>query len=188
MKKPLLGPRTLVYENPYQKIYRVEVDFGPFSKEYFVLATGRKAGIIVTRGGQVLLVRQYRLLIDRASWEIPGGKVDDHETPAEAAVRECFEESGVHCLNPQPLLAFQAGLDTSDNPTHLFFADTFTEPQDKQEFHPDEVCGIEWVPLSRCIEMINAGDIADSFSIIALLAYQAHLLGHLSWSGRTHNG
>lgn len=28
-------------------------------------------------------------------WLPPGGKVDNHETPDEAAVRECFEETGI---------------------------------------------------------------------------------------------
>ena len=28
-------------------------------------------------------------------WEFPGGKISDGETPADAAVRECYEETGV---------------------------------------------------------------------------------------------
>jgi len=28
-------------------------------------------------------------------WEFPGGKIQSNETPAEAAARECFEETGV---------------------------------------------------------------------------------------------
>ncbi len=31
-------------------------------------------------------------------WEFPGGKVEPGETPAEAAVRECYEETGVECV------------------------------------------------------------------------------------------
>ena len=188
MNKPLVSPRALVYQNPYQKIFRVEANFGQFSKEYYVLATGEKAGIVVIREDQVLLVRQYRLLIDRMSWEIPGGKVDEHEPPAEAAIRECFEESGIQCTNVRPLLFYQPGLDTSDNPTHLFYTDTFTETAGTQHFHPDEVCGVEWIPLTRCLEMIGRRDIVDSFSIIALLACHSHLLGHMTWSDGVANG
>ncbi len=52
----------------------------------------------------VALVRhEGRLLIGRRGndgplagyWEFPGGKVEPGETPAEAAVRECLEETGL---------------------------------------------------------------------------------------------
>ena len=79
-----------------------------------------RAGLVVVREGQVLMVQQYRLIIDGLSWEIPGGAVDDDETPAEAALRECFEETGIQCTHPQPLLFFHMSVDTIYNPTHLF--------------------------------------------------------------------
>jgi ADP-ribose pyrophosphatase len=188
MDKPVLGPRRLVYENPYQRIFRVEADFGQFLKEYYVLATGRKAGVVVVRDDQVLLVRQYRLLLNGVSWEIPGGKVDDPETPAEAAIRECFEESGIQCTNLRPLLFCMPGLDTADNPTYLFFTDTFAEPGGSSHFHQGEICDFGWMPLSRSFEMISRREIVDSFTIIALLAYQSHLSGHLKSAESVDNG
>jgi 8-oxo-dGTP diphosphatase len=42
--------------------------------------------------GRLLLVRRC----DSGAWELPGGRVDVGETAVEAAVRETFEESGVH--------------------------------------------------------------------------------------------
>ncbi len=41
--------------------------------------------------GQFLMIHNRKL--DR--WVPPGGKVERHETPDEAAVRECFEETGI---------------------------------------------------------------------------------------------
>jgi 8-oxo-dGTP pyrophosphatase MutT (NUDIX family) len=42
---------------------------------------------------------ERRLLLGRDSemafWSLPGGAVDPHEQPADAAVRECFEETGL---------------------------------------------------------------------------------------------
>src|SRR5712692_2294872 len=99
LQSPRIGPRELLYEDKYQQIYRVIADFGPFTKEYFVRDTGERAGVVVLSDDSVLLVRQYRLLLDDLSWEIPGGKVDDGETPKEAAIRECLEETGVLCHN-----------------------------------------------------------------------------------------
>jgi len=125
----------------------------------------------VDRGGETLLVRQYRLLIDRVSWEIPGGAVDEGERPDHAAVRECLEETGIRCLNPRPLVFYQVGLDTIYSPTHIFYSTDIANVPEPQQVHTQEVHGWEWIPLERCIEMIFTQQIVDSFSILSLLAY-----------------
>ena len=42
--------------------------------------------------------RKFLMLLNKKlnKWVPPGGKVDCNETPDEAAIRECFEETGVH--------------------------------------------------------------------------------------------
>lgn len=42
--------------------------------------------------------KRFLMLLNRKlnKWVPPGGKVDRNETPDEAALRECFEETGVH--------------------------------------------------------------------------------------------
>jgi 8-oxo-dGTP pyrophosphatase MutT (NUDIX family) len=117
-------------------------------------------------------VRQYRLLLDRISLEIPGGRVNEDETPADAAVRECLEETGVRCHELKPLLVFQPGLDTLHNPTHLFFSEECEEVGERF-IHREEVTDTSWIPLSECKAMIFSGQIVDSLSIISLLAYLA---------------
>jgi ADP-ribose pyrophosphatase YjhB (NUDIX family) len=52
------------------------------------------AGVIVERDGEVLLVRR-RLNPRRGLWSFPAGFVDFDELPAEAARRECQEETGL---------------------------------------------------------------------------------------------
>ena len=163
--------RQLVYENRYQQITRVCVDCGTFEKEYFVTDTGTRAGIVAARGDSILLVRQYRLLIDAVSWEIPGGKVDGGEAPEAAALRECLEETGVVCRNPRPLLLYNVSLDTTHNPTHLFYSTEVSTEVDAGAVHREEVSGAEWVSLTKCIQMVSRQEIRDVFSIVAVLAY-----------------
>ena len=169
---PLIGPRKLLYQDKYQQIYNVTADFGSFTKEYFVREGGRKAGIVAVRGDSVLLVKQYRLLINGLSLEIPAGKIDEGELPEQAAVRECLEETGVRCLNPQPLIFYHMGLDITHSPNHVFYSHQISEGYEPSQVHEDEVSGFEWVPLSDCIEMIFRGEILDGFTVIALLAHQ----------------
>ena len=52
------------------------------------------AGVLVEREGKVLLVRR-RLEPRQGEWTLPAGFVDLDEHPAEAAVRECREETGL---------------------------------------------------------------------------------------------
>ncbi|MGC9334392.1 MAG: NUDIX domain-containing protein [Anaerolineae bacterium] len=52
------------------------------------------AAVIVEHDGEVLLVRR-RLNPRRGLWSLPAGFVDFDETPAQAAVRECREETGL---------------------------------------------------------------------------------------------
>jgi 8-oxo-dGTP pyrophosphatase MutT (NUDIX family) len=171
MPPPKIGPKELVHENDFYQIVRVPVDFGGFTKEYFVREDGKHVGMVVVRGDTVLLVRQYRLLIDDLSWEIPGGGVDEGEEPEQAAVRECAEETGLLCRNLKPVIRFHLGLDNIHNPTWVFYSDDF-EDTGKADNDPKEVIESKWVPLDDCIEMIYSQQISGAFSIVALLAYQ----------------
>ncbi|MBL9128767.1 MAG: NUDIX hydrolase [Verrucomicrobiales bacterium] len=171
MLAPRIGPRQIVYRNAYQEVHRVDVAFEGFSKQYFVTEVGSRAGLVLVDGDRILLVRQYRFLIDAVGWEIPGGRIDDSESPAEAAAREVLEETGLRCHDLRPLLFFHPGLDTFHNPSHLFYS---RRHERVAPFRPDprEVTECVWVPLRECLGMVFDGRIVDSLSIAGLLAYQ----------------
>ncbi|MES2906548.1 MAG: NUDIX domain-containing protein, partial [Pseudomonadota bacterium] len=59
-----------------------------------LLARGFTLGVraVVLKGDDVLLVRHTYM----DGWYLPGGGVDRGEALEKAAVRECFEEVGVH--------------------------------------------------------------------------------------------
>lgn len=64
-------------------------------KEYVVLDSPNWVNIIpITSEGKIILVRQYRHGTDTITYEIPGGLVEIDEKPADAALRECKEETG----------------------------------------------------------------------------------------------
>ena len=46
---------------------------------------------VINQDQKLLMIKHKKL----GKWCPPGGKVDNNETPDEAAVRECFEETGV---------------------------------------------------------------------------------------------
>jgi 8-oxo-dGTP pyrophosphatase MutT (NUDIX family) len=56
---------------------------------------------VVCRDGKLLLVEHF--LNDRDFYNLPGGGIEDGETPAEAALRELEEEAGVKGKIVRPL-------------------------------------------------------------------------------------
>lgn len=157
----------IVYRDRCRSIERVVAQFDGFEKEYFVSDHGQRAAVVVVVEGAVLLTRQYRLLINRLSYEIPGGGVGAGEQPAVAAARECLEETGVECSELEPLIEYEAGLDIWRNPTRVFCAHA------AREVLPERAAHRMWVPLQECLGMIFAQRIKDSLSVIGLLAYAA---------------
>lgn len=170
MDEPITGRREVVYQNQYQQIYRISAQFADHAKVFFVNDYGRRVGVVIARGEDVLLVRQYRFLINKMAWEIPGGKVDPGESPEVAAIREAQEEAHLNCRNLRPLLYFHPGLDTFDNPTFMYLAQDFEEIQPDSD-HQHEVSEQVWVNLEQCIKMIYAGQIVDSLTVAALFAW-----------------
>jgi 8-oxo-dGTP diphosphatase len=52
-------------------------------------------GVVVRYGDQIALVREQYDTWDREHWNLPSGAVEPGETPAEGAVRELHEETGL---------------------------------------------------------------------------------------------
>jgi 8-oxo-dGTP diphosphatase len=51
---------------------------------------------VVQRNGRLLLVRLTDLTASPGAWSLPGGGIEHGEHPAEAVVRELYEETGLH--------------------------------------------------------------------------------------------
>jgi 8-oxo-dGTP pyrophosphatase MutT (NUDIX family) len=169
MRRKRTEDRGIVYANPFMKVRHSHVEFGDHSKDYYVVEFGPRAGVILRRDGRVLLVRQYRFLVDGLSWELPGGTVDAGEDLQVGARRECAEETGIECLRLEPLLVYYPGLDNVDNRTTVFLCDEF---RDSQAFRasPSEVRSLEWVALPEAMGMIRGGRILDAMTIAGLQA------------------
>ena len=70
----------------------------------------RKAAVIiapVTRDGQIVLIRQERIPIRAAIWEMPSGQIDGpaQETAEQVALRELREEAGYELAKDGQLIA-----------------------------------------------------------------------------------
>ncbi len=64
------------------------------------------AGVVINEQGEVLLQRRS----DNGQWALPGGALDPGEEPAEAVVREVWEETAV-LVQPERVVAIHGGED-----------------------------------------------------------------------------
>jgi len=180
---PRIAARSLVHQNPFATVSAVHADFGSFTKDYYVVDFGPRAGIVAAKEGRVLLTAQYRFLLDRVAWEIPGGRVDDGESPEQAAQRECLEETGFSCDDLHPLVTYRPGLDNVENLTSVFYSERV---EARRPFQPDpaEVLSLAWVPLEDCVSLILEQRIVDALTISAVLAYRCVVARRGKGNGR----
>jgi len=76
--------------------------------------------LIINELNQVLLMTRAVNKSYGGAWHIPGGKAEGNETPKETAIREIFEETGIHLEKLDPMTHYY-----SDH-THGYFVTIFT--------------------------------------------------------------
>lgn len=133
--------------------------------------------IAMTPDDRVVLVRQYRAGSDSICLEIPGGMVDDGETPLEAAVRELEEETGYTAKTWKPLGAVLPNPALQGNRLHSFLALDAT-PTSGQRLDTSEVIAIDVVPLVDVHAMLRDGRI-DHALVVDAFAHLAFAHGPL---------
>jgi 8-oxo-dGTP pyrophosphatase MutT (NUDIX family) len=161
------GERT-VYDNPWVWLGQVDVEL-PGGERYWhhVIRLHRAALVVLMDDGdQVLMLWRHRFVPDRWGWELPGGLVDMDEEPADAAARELEEETGYRAGHVERVAAFQPMPGMVDA-EHFVFVGTNPErvgdPTDLSE-----AARVEWVPLESVPAMIDAGEIWNAGSLVAL--------------------
>lgn len=89
--------QKIIYQDAWLTLYQDEIEFPDGSQGTYAWVD-RKNGVgvvVVTPDNRLLLHREYRHVIGGYSWEVPGGGIDEGETPEQAAIRELKEEAGI---------------------------------------------------------------------------------------------
>jgi 8-oxo-dGTP pyrophosphatase MutT (NUDIX family) len=106
--------------------------------------------VVVNEDGEILLIRRS----DNGNWALPGGAMDLGESLPETAVRETFEETGIHVrvaglvgiyTDPRHVILY-----TSNGEARQEFSVVFTaQPVGGEPTPSDESHEVRWVDWAR---------------------------------------
>ena len=160
-------------------------------RESVTLANGRSTVIeaVRHRGSVVIiatpapdtlvLIRQFRPVINRWIWELPAGSLDAGESPDTAVVRECEEEIG---LTPRRIPLLGSWFPTPgfcDEIMHFYLCEDLITPAGPVSRDEDEQIEPATVSLTAAREMIADGRVVDMKTMVGLSLLEA---------GRTRRG
>lgn len=116
---------------------------------------------------QVLLIKQYRYAAEKYLYEVPAGRLDEGEDPADCARRELREETGCSAEKVERMTTMYTTPGFTDERIHLFLATGITRGDHARE--KDEFLEVETMPLARALELVRDGEIVDGKTVISLL-------------------
>jgi 8-oxo-dGDP phosphatase len=122
--------------------------------------------VLVDDHDQVLMLWRHRFIPDRWGWELPGGLVDVDEQPIDAVARELEEETGYRAGHVEQLVTFRP-IPGMVDAEHFAFVGRNLE-QVGVPTTLSETARAEWVPLASVPALIDAADIWDAGSLLAL--------------------
>ena len=165
--------RRLAYQGAVMEIYRDDMKMpdGKLVQWDYFHHKGGAAVIPVLDDGRILMVRQYRIALDRYTLEIPAGAFDYEGEPGlSCAARELEEETGYHADDFTFLLHMNSMPAFTNEKVSLYVAGKLKKT--KQHLDEQEFLNVEAWELDNLISQIYKGVLTDSKTVCGLLAYR----------------
>jgi ADP-ribose diphosphatase len=154
---------------------RVELPNGDIVDDYFIRESrGFCIVFAMTPGENVLLVRQYKHGASEIVLELPGGMIDEGETPEQCAVRELAEETGFSGSAPEFVRTFFADPTNATTRFHLFVVRDAVRTSEPRLDISEEIA-VEIASIDEVRAMALDGRIAGGSQVAAVLVALAHL-------------
>jgi ADP-ribose pyrophosphatase len=164
----------------------VEADDGERFSRFVVRHPGAVAVVPVEADRRhALLVRQWRVAVERDLLEIPAGKRDvAHEPPDETARRELEEETGLRAGRLVKLGEFYNSPGFCDEYSHVYCAFDLERTNGPHAArHEEAFMTVERIALDTIGALMADGTIVDAKTIIGLLLTRRYLEGVDGMSG-----
>lgn len=169
-----LQEKTTGSEKTYQgKVFYVtrdtaELENGKEVQRDVVHHSGGVCVVPLTEKGTVLMVKQFRYPMQQVTLEIPAGKLEAGEDPADCGRRELREEAGRTCGKYTPLGKLFPTPAYDTEVIHMYLAQELSAPE-AQDLDDGEFLDVTELPLEQAVQMVMDGEIPDAKTQIALL-------------------
>ncbi|WP_311562218.1 NUDIX hydrolase [Peptoniphilus duerdenii] len=166
--------RTIKSEKVYSgkilsvKLSTVELPDQKYSKREIVLHDNAVA-LVAIHDDKILLVKQYRISVDKIIYEVPAGMIEHDENPKDAALRELEEETGYRAKNIEYLTEFYSTPGFCTEKLSIFYAKDLEFVG--QNLDEGENLEVVEMPLEEVMSMIESGEIMDGKTISSILFY-----------------
>lgn len=150
---------------------KVTLDNGDTAVREYVRHGGGVA-LVPVIDNHVILIRQFRIAIERELIELPAGRLEPDEDPATCARRELEEEIGYRAKQLIPLASYFSSVGFTDERMHIFLA---LEPEKTTlKLEVDERIREVVMPIEMVKRKLAAQEFEDAKTIIGLREFLAH--------------
>lgn len=160
------------------KVFNIEKDVitlpdGRETTRETVTHGGAAAMLPVDKDGKIIFVRQYRHSARKEVLEIPAGTIEKGEDPYDCAVREIEEETSYKAGKMTFMFKMYSSIGFCNEILYIYLAEDLTKGNFNMD--EDEFITVERYSLDESIKLIETGEICDSKTIAAVLAYKNHI-------------
>ena len=162
------------YLFPDIRIDKCELSNGQIIEPIVLDYNAEVTTLALTKAQEVVLVREYRHGIQEIILQLPGGSVDESESPLEAAKRELLEETGYQSDNFIEIGQVNPNPSNYANTMYAFLALDVGQSPDR---NLDEAEHVELflTSLDDLITMAKEGELLHSLTISTVFFALAHL-------------
>ncbi|HJA72683.1 MAG TPA: NUDIX hydrolase [Candidatus Limosilactobacillus faecipullorum] len=131
--------------------------------------------LMVNDDNQIALMKQWRAAIQKVTYEIPAGKVDqrDQGNVERAAIREMNEETRLKAGHLEKIDGAYTSIGFCDEYITTFLATELSPVEEALPQDADEELAMFWVDQAKALSMIKDGQIEDQKTISAIYYWAA---------------
>lgn len=113
----------------YLKIYQKDFINKNKKKDKFleIKTKNGTAAIIQNKNGQVLLIEEFRMGLNKKTWGLPGGQIDKGSTARKTIIKEVLEETNLKIKDPKLFLKYIVHGNYMICKDYIFLCENFSE-------------------------------------------------------------